>query len=442
MWKSSEDEAVGGEEGFIELLKEASRAVRDNDPAKSDFAKRIKVMIHASNGADNALFRKVFDPIVAGRVDFDVIGLSFYPYWHGKISDLSANLADLATRYGKELIIAETAYAWTLENGDGLGNSFGPGLDKLGGYKATVQGQASALCDIIAAVAGAPDSKGVGVFYWEPDWIPAKGSGWRTGDGSSWENQALFDYNGKALPSLKIFKLVRAKGEVPALAVVSVEGIKAKLATGTRLDLPKTALAAFSDDSLRPVQVVWDKPDPEALKNVGTLEVRGSVPGYGSAVTATVEIVPDVNLVSDASFESGSLSSEWALVGSGIKAAATVAKNPGNAHSGDYSFKYWLGKPFQFTLSRRFSALKDGKYALRAWASGGGGEKDYRLFARGYGGPALFVEIVDSGWQKWKQYEIKDIAVTGGECEIGLSIDGDSGNWGNVDDFEFLRVKD
>ena len=431
LWQSG-DETVGGQEGFVALLKEAIRAVRDSD-------RRIKIMIHASNGGDNALFRKVFDPLVKAGVDFDVIGLSFYPYWHGKIADLVANMADLETRYGKQLIVAETAYAWTLDNGDSLGNSFGPGSDRLGGYKATVQGQATAIRDIIAAVAGTPKSLGIGIFYWEPDWIPVAGAGWRTGDGEVWENQALFDFHGKALPSLKVFKLVASNTEVPDLSLVSVEDVKVKLAAGTRLELPKSTLAVFSDDSIRSAQMKWDPPDPESLKSVGTVEVKGRLLGYGNPVTAIVEVVVDVNLIKDASFESGTLAPEWQLSGPGVKAAAPVERNPGNAHSGDYSFKYWLEKPFQFTLSRRFDGLKDGNYSLRVWAMGGGGEKDYFLFARGYGGPELQSRIVNTGWQKWKLYKIKGIPVNSGVCEIGLSMDGGAGNWGNADDFEFVR---
>ena len=431
LWKSG-NEAIGGQEGFVALLKEAIRAVRDND-------RQIKILIHASNGGDNALFRKLFDPLVKAGVDFDVIGISFYPYWHGKIADLVANMADLETRYGKQLIVAETAYAWTLDNGDSLGNSFGPGSDRLGGYKATIQGQATAIRDIIAAVAGTPKSLGIGIFYWEPDWIPVAGAGWRTGDGEVWENQALFDFHGKALPSLKVFKLVASHQEAPDVSLVSVEDVKVKLAAGTRLDLPKSTLAVFSDDSIGSVQVSWDQPDPQTLKTVGTVRVKGNLLGYGNPVNATVEVVRDVNLIKDASFESGTLPSEWQLSGPGVKAAAPVEKNPGNAHSGDYSFKYWLDKPFQFTLSRRFEGLKDGNYSLRVWAMGGGGEKNYLLFARGYGGPELTARIVNTGWQKWKLYEIKGIPVRGTVCEIGLSMDGDSGNWGNADDFEFVR---
>lgn len=441
----SGEEKVGGMDAFVALLKEASRAVRANDPAAAAkpgtpaHAKRIKIMIHLSSGGDQAMYRKTFDPIVAAGVDFDVIGLSFYPYWHGKPGDLSGNMAALASRYKKEMIVAEIAYAWTTDDADGFPNSFGPGLDRLGGYKATPQGQATAIGDIIAAAADAPNGKGIGVFYWEPDWIPFPGVGWRTGEGNNWENQALFDFTGRALPSLKVFRLAAGQGEPPDLAVLSVEEAHLKIPTGGVLALPNTLLATFSDDSIRPTQVSWTRPDPSALLQVGRIEVTGAVYGYKGPVKAIVDVVLDVNLIPDSSFESGKLDQGWVLAGDGIKAAAPVEKNPGNAHSGDWSFKYWLDKPFQFTLTKRFTGLKDGKYSFRAWAMGGGGEKDYSLFARGYGGPDLSEKIVNTGWTRWKLYEIKGIAVSGGACEIGLSMDGASGNWGNVDDVEFVR---
>jgi arabinogalactan endo-1,4-beta-galactosidase len=436
---SAQYREVGGEAAFVALLSEAIRAVRDNDPARADPARRIRVMIHASNGCENARFRKVFDPIVAAGLDFDVIGLSYYPFWHGKLADLRANMADLAARYGKPMVIAETAYAYTLEAGDALPDSFNSGLQKQGGYKASVQGQASALRDVIAAVAGTPDGKGIGVFYWEPDWYPVEGAGWRTGDGSSWDNLAMFDFKGRALGSLKTFKLAAArKAKVPDLAIVSIDDTSLRTAAGAPLVLPSELPAAFNDDSYRLVQVQWDKPDPSAVERPGSFEVEGRVPGYGRGVKARVDVVVNSNLIADASFESGKLSPQWKLDGEGAAAAAPVEKNPGNARTGDWSFKYWRATPFKFTLSRRMTGLADGSYVLRAWSMGGGGEKDYYLYAKGEGAE-LKSRIANSGWQKWALYEIKGIVVSGGECEIGLSIDGDSGCWGNVDDVEFEK---
>lgn len=431
----SGDEKVGGRDGFIALLKEGIRAVRDTD-------RKIRVMIHLSNGGDNALYHKFFDPVVKAGVDFDIIGLSFYPYWHGKIDDLSANLTELVSSYNKQLIVAETAYAWTTDNGDSMGNSFGTGLEKLGGYKATVQGQASAIADVIGAVAGAPDGKGIGVFYWEPDWVPVAGAGWRTGDGNSWENQALFDFQGRALPSLGVFKAVAAGGDFPDIAVTAIDEVAVEVAAGGVLELPKNVLAAYSDDSYRLTQVKWTPPDAAALQKPGTVLVQGAVWGYSKPVVAKVSVVIDANLIKDSSFESGGLTAGgWTVTGPGAS-ASTVEKNPGNSHKGDWSFKYWADKPFQFTLSKKFDGLKNGTYTFHAWAAGGGGEKAYSLFVRGYGGPDLTTDITDTGWQKWKLYEIKGVVVKNGVCEIGVSMDGAAGNWGNVDDVVFVRDGD
>jgi arabinogalactan endo-1,4-beta-galactosidase len=426
----SEGETGGGIEAFAALLKEGVRAVHETD-------KRIKIMIHLADGGSNATYRKVFDPLVQRGLDFDVIGLSFYPYWHGKLSDLADNLNDLADRYKKDLIVAETAYAWTLEPGDDFANSFGPGSDRLGGYKATVQGQAAFLADLIGVVADA-GGRGTGIFYWEPDWIPAPGVGWTKGEGNNWENQTLFDYQGRALKSLEVFKKVRVPAEFPDLTVVSVDEVKLKMAAGAVLVLPDKVLVTYSDDTYRLAQVKWTRPDPAALGTVGTLTVKGEMWGYPRPVVATVEIAANANLIADAGFESGRLDSGWVVTGPGAS-AALVEKNPGNAHTGDWSFKYWLDKPFQFTLMRRVEGLADGRYTFRAWAAGGGGEKAFSLFARLPGGPAQTVDIVDTGWQKWRLYEIKGFEVKGGVGEIGLTIDGATGNWGNVDDVEFVK---
>ncbi len=69
-----------------------------------------------------------------------------------------------------------------------------------------MEGQAQAIRAVIDTVAAVPLGLGRGVFYWEPAWIPAKGAGWRTGQGNNWENQALFDFNGRALPSLQALR--------------------------------------------------------------------------------------------------------------------------------------------------------------------------------------------------------------------------------------------
>ncbi len=90
-----------------------------NDPS------RTQIMIHFDNGANNGMCRYFFDNLTERNVEYDLIGLSFYPRWHGTFDSLEVNLADLSERYDKDVIVVETAYPWTLEWNDDTGNIWG-----------------------------------------------------------------------------------------------------------------------------------------------------------------------------------------------------------------------------------------------------------------------------------------------------------------------------
>jgi arabinogalactan endo-1,4-beta-galactosidase len=180
---------------FGELIKEAIRGV--NESLSSDDT--VKIMIHIDRGGDNEGAQWFFDNLLSQDVSFDIIGISFYPWWHGTLTDLQNNLNDLAQRYGKEIILVETAYPWTLNWCDGTNNIVGDTSQLLPDYPATAEGQKSYLTDIINLVYSTFDNKGIGIFYWEPDWICAPTFG------SPWENLALFDFNGELLSSIQAF---------------------------------------------------------------------------------------------------------------------------------------------------------------------------------------------------------------------------------------------
>ncbi len=177
----------------------------------------VQTMIHIDRGGDNAACRWFYDNLLARGVDFDLVGLSFYPWWHGDLDDLGANLADLSQRYGKGIVIVETAYPWTLDWCDDTGNIVGPSADLLPGYPATVEGQRAFLSDLMAVVAGLPDGRGVGIFYWEPEWITAPSSG------SAWENVTLFDFSGEVLTSIGAFDSTYAGVGAPTGSAPAVE---------------------------------------------------------------------------------------------------------------------------------------------------------------------------------------------------------------------------
>ncbi|MFD5138211.1 arabinogalactan endo-beta-1,4-galactanase [Streptomyces sp. NPDC058378] len=163
-----------------------------------------QVALHLAEGGDNAGTRWWFDNAVAQKVPFDVIALSYYAYWHGSLAELQTNLDDAASRYGKPVMVAETAYAHTLANDDGLENNVATASQLVTGYPATPAGQAANLRDVMNVVEAVPNGRGLGAVYWEPAWTAVAGSGWDPADpasGNAWENQAVFDHDGRLLPA-------------------------------------------------------------------------------------------------------------------------------------------------------------------------------------------------------------------------------------------------
>ena len=181
---------------LCELLSVGAAAVRDSLPS----AESPEIVIHVDNGANNGLCRWFYDNLAAGGVDYDVIGLSFYPWWHGTMAELDANMRDLSSRYGRPVMVGEAAYPWTLGWCDNTHNPIGLPEHLHDGYPATPDGQAMYLSDLLALVEAVPG--GAGLVYWEPAHVCING-----GPGSSWENLALFDFDGNALPSLAFARM-------------------------------------------------------------------------------------------------------------------------------------------------------------------------------------------------------------------------------------------
>ena len=104
--------------------------------------------------------------------------------WHGTLEGLQYNMNYLATTYDKEVCIVETAYAWTTDDADSTGgNVFIDGDDDTCGYEASTAGQIDFMNDLISVILNVPDDKGIGFFYWEPEWIPVAGGTYATSYG-------------------------------------------------------------------------------------------------------------------------------------------------------------------------------------------------------------------------------------------------------------------
>ena len=170
-WSDAEWNALGT------LLKAGVAGARAGNPR----GHKLRVMLHYDNGGDNGGSRAFFDHIKAEGVPYDVIGLSYYSFWHGHLRDLRANVNDLATRFGKDVMVAEIQYAWTLGYGDSTNNFVWDQSQLEPGYPASPDGQLSLVNDVLSILADVPGGHGDGLFYWEPEWVP--GVGWEPGAG-------------------------------------------------------------------------------------------------------------------------------------------------------------------------------------------------------------------------------------------------------------------
>ncbi|TMC13105.1 MAG: hypothetical protein E6J41_01300, partial [Chloroflexi bacterium] len=198
--ESNPDAGAAGYPNLATLLRAGVAGARAGNPA----GHRLRIMLHIDHGGNNWESRHFFDEMVALGVPFDAIGLSFYTFWDGPFTGLRANVDDLATRYGRDVFIAELQYPWTLANGDTNDNFVWTPSQLRGGYSASPGGQLSFVSDALSILADAPGGHGGGLLYWEPEWIP--GVGWEPGAGSPNDNLTLFDFQGHALPSIASFQ--------------------------------------------------------------------------------------------------------------------------------------------------------------------------------------------------------------------------------------------
>jgi arabinogalactan endo-1,4-beta-galactosidase len=192
-----------GWSNLAQLLKAGVAGADAGNPA----GHKLLIAIHTDLGGNNARAQAFYSNLEAQGVPFDVIALSYYPIYQGSLSDLRSNVDELATQFGKPIVIAETEYSWTLANGDALGNDTWQASQLIDGYPASPGGQLSVLNDELSILAAVPDGLGAGMFYWEPEWIP--GVSWApdaSPPGTPDDNETLFNFQGQALPSIGLYE--------------------------------------------------------------------------------------------------------------------------------------------------------------------------------------------------------------------------------------------
>lgn len=426
------DGAIGNYGQLAELLAAGIAGVRETTPDGHE----TKIMLHLAEGGNNAAFRYFFDKAEEYELDYDVIGMSYYPYWHGTFQELKTNMNDMAARYGKPIIVAETAYPYTLDNDDELENIATKAQTDVAGFEASVENQKLVTETVLNTVANVEGGLGLGAFYWEPAWLA--GVGWKSGEGNGWENQAMFDFDGNALDSLDAFLYTPGSmGEAAPVLVYPSMGITTT--KGAPVELPETISVLYNEGSIQEAPVVWDEVEAAKWNTPGKFTINGTVEGLEQRASIEITVLSYANHVVNGGFETGDLTGWTVEV---TPDAGKIDFNAGNAHSGGHSFNYWYASDYAYKLTQSFTGLTNGTYTLKVWASGGAGETKFQLFAmrnEADKSPRT-ADIINTGYNAWKQYVIEGIKVNNGKLTIGFDVEAVAGTWGFLDDVELIMT--
>jgi arabinogalactan endo-1,4-beta-galactosidase len=173
---------------LIRIIKAGVEGVRSATTARDN----VRIVIHIDCGGDWPVTRWYFDHLTAEGVDFDVIGQSYYPHWHGSLENVRANLRETIRRYRKDVMIVETGYP-------SRDIRPSPNASKYMAWPVTPAGQRQFLVDLIKSVKEAPGGRGIGVIYWHPEATFVPGA---TGRGSGPDSRSFFDAKGHVLPAI------------------------------------------------------------------------------------------------------------------------------------------------------------------------------------------------------------------------------------------------
>ena len=458
-----------------QLLQAGSKAVRE---VSQESDRDIRIAVHFTDVSDTEGILQIAQKLQDKEIDYDIFAVSYYPFWHGTMENLTEVLKQISEEYGKEVMVAENSYPYTTGDGDGNANSIGE-EDILPEYPASVQGQTHEIRDVCAAVAAVGEA-GIGYFYWEPAWIPvnvyeesadnaaqvladnkeaweSKGAGWASSyaagydpkdagqyyGGSSWDNQALFDYEGHPLASLQVFKYLQC-GTITETVIEHVQPIEINVDLGGEVVIPEQVPVICNDRSVEEHTVIWDEEAIAAIDTDkgGTFVVTGFVlqeveDGQMEVpVTLTVKVCRQ-NLLSNSSFEEKD-TSMWKITGNGTDFQNKAA----DAYSGDYALHFWSNDAVSFTAEQTVTGLEPGTYEFGFYLQGGDAGDEAQMYAYADNGTDCLAKVTGvDGWVNWQNPVVEGITVgEDGTLTVGASVTCAAKGWGTLDDFYLYRI--
>lgn len=472
-----------------QLMQAGSKAVRE---IEQESGQDILIAVHFTDVSDKEGTLANAQKLVDKEIDYDVFAVSYYPFWHGTMENLTDVLRTIVEEYGKKVVVAENSYLYTTQDGDGSGNSIDEG-GIIPEYPANVQGQTNEIRDVCAAVADVGED-GLGLFYWEPAWIPvgvydasasdaadvlagnqelweSKGSGWASSyagsydpkdagkyyGGSSWDNQALFDFEGYPLESLKVFKYLQC-GTLVEQVVENIPVVEINVALGDEIAMPDKATVFFNDRSSAQMDVIWNEEELGAIDTSvsGEYEISGSFADIdakadGMELTSTTaqqlkeETVTAViyinheNLLANSSFEDAD-TSMWEITSEGGNVTDFQDKES-DAYSGVMSLHFWSENAISFTAEQTVTGLEPGTYEFGLYLQGGDAGDNAQMYIYADNGKEQLAEKTKvDGWCNWQNPVITDITVgEDGRLTVGVSIECAAKGWGTLDDFYLYK---
>lgn len=457
--------------GFIaKLMNAGAKAVRET--AKKHKSE-IMTAVHFANPENPEEYIKYADYLKQYSVDYDVFMTSYYPYWNGTLENLTSVLTKIADGYDKKVIVGEISYAYTYEDGDNSGNSISAESACEFYYPVTVQGQATAVRDTAAAVTACGEA-GIGIIYWEPAWIPVPGSsyeersalwetygsGWASSyaaeydpddagkyyGGSSWDNQAMFDFTGHPLASLSVFRYLK-EGAVTDVRLDAIHKTVVTVRLKDSVTLPGTVWAIFNDGSTKEVPVTWDLSGIDlasiSFQGVATYLISGVAESSGSAMEAVCQLdIVEKNYIENPGFELSDLSM-WDLTNIDNQTTELfVTEKVSDAASGTRSLHFYSTNSVDFIAEQTVTGLAAGTYNYSMTIHGGDASaQDIVIYAIA-DGKTYEMPTSISTWREFKTPKIEGITTTDGTVTIGIRVRCSGGAWGNLDDFLLAPAED
>lgn len=424
-------------------------------------------------------------------VSYDVFATSYYPIWHGTLSNLTSVLSNISKKYDKYVMVAETSWANTLEDADGHENTVRKGNNdtkpdgKADWWTISEQGQVDEFRDVLNAVLSI--DKGLGAFWWESAWVPVQnaynadgsikdevvaknkemwekhGSGWASSyakeydpkdagkwcGGSAVDNQGFFDADAKVLSSIKVFNYDYLKyGTITDVKPVEAAPQAVTVEVGAEIDMPKTVKVTYNDGKTDDESVTWNATEladvqkkAESVKNLGTYTVSGTTSSSKLSVSCAITIEPK-NLLQDPGFESEKPENIWSVIGSGFEAFNTKDSRSGKC------LHFWKGEEFTFTASQTISVDQAGVYAADYYAQGGNDDGNPATVKLSVSVNTVSGNETDEmplqGWMSWVCPKLDKITITedqmiDGKADVTVTatVVGEAGAWGSLDDFRF-----